>query len=176
MIDKCYVCQNDFNTTEFFRRKDSKLGYKRICKQCINKRAREYYKKNPNNKLVKNKEWILKNREKHRKLVNNWYTKNKSKRQEFFMRNPEKRRDNGLNKYGITHSDFLTILESQDFRCVICRKHQDESKKIFCVDHRHINGNIRGILCNKCNSLLGYSGDNISILENAIRYLRAAKE
>jgi hypothetical protein len=40
------------------------------------------------------------------------------------------------------------------------------------VDHCHTTGTVRGLICSACNSVLGYSKDNIKTLENAITYLR----
>ncbi len=53
--------------------------------------------------------------------------------------------------------------------CQICG---NEIKKKKCIDHNHKTGNIRGILCSKCNNLLGMCNDNVEILEQAISYLK----
>lgn len=39
------------------------------------------------------------------------------------------------------------------------------------VDHCHISGKVRGILCNECNRGLGYFHDNKESLMNAAQYL-----
>ena len=70
-----------------------------------------------------------------------------------------------------TIEDYNARLESQDYRCGICHKHQDEFKRGLFVDHDHVTGVVRGLLCVRCNSLLGLSLDSISVLKNAIKYL-----
>lgn len=40
------------------------------------------------------------------------------------------------------------------------------------VDHDHETGEIRGLLCHGCNSVLGFSKENIQTLENTIKYLK----
>lgn len=40
-----------------------------------------------------------------------------------------------------------------------------------CTDHNHTTGEVRGTLCSRCNSMLGYAKEKISTLEAAIQYL-----
>jgi hypothetical protein len=53
--------------------------------------------------------------------------------------------------------------------CQICNTQLIKRK---CIDHNHITGNIRGILCTKCNNLLGQCNDSIEILSSAITYIK----
>ena len=39
------------------------------------------------------------------------------------------------------------------------------------VDHCHTTNKVRGLLCQKCNTAIGLLEDNITSLENAIKYL-----
>jgi hypothetical protein len=43
------------------------------------------------------------------------------------------------------------------------------------VDHSHITGKVRGILCPSCNLTIGLFEDNIEIIKNAIKYLTKEK-
>jgi hypothetical protein len=43
------------------------------------------------------------------------------------------------------------------------------------VDHCHTSGKTRGILCGKCNLMLGKAEDNIGYLKSAIKYLEKHK-
>lgn len=75
-------------------------------------------------------------------------------------------------EYGITHDEFLALLEAQGGVCAICGNSED-SKGIrqLGVDHDHKTGMIRGLLCNRCNPMLGYARDDIAVLQAAIVYL-----
>ena len=78
--------------------------------------------------------------------------------------------------YGITLSELNEKITKQNNKCKICNKSLSElNSKDIHVDHNHITNNIRGILCKKCNSLLGLCNDNDIVLENAISYLRKYK-
>ena len=53
--------------------------------------------------------------------------------------------------------------------CQMCDK--DLSDTRVCIDHDHITGKVRGILCTSCNVGIGLLGDNIEGVEKALRYL-----
>ena len=74
-------------------------------------------------------------------------------------------------KYGISHNDYLEILEAQNGRCAICGTDVPGGKGAFHVDHCHTSKKIRGLLCHHCNVGLGHFKDNISTLASAILYL-----
>lgn len=83
-------------------------------------------------------------------------------------------------RYGITYSEYIKLLELQNNRCAICSKTVEEakgrSKKKLVIDHCHKTHKIRGLLCSNCNSALGLLGDNLSILEAAVCYLKNSFE
>ena len=56
----------------------------------------------------------------------------------------------------------------QDNRCAICGA---MPKKPLFVDHCHVTGKVRGLLCVSCNTALGLLKDSITALEQAIKYL-----
>lgn len=72
---------------------------------------------------------------------------------------------------GMTVTEYDQLMEQQGGRCSICRLEKQRIKRRLCVDHDHISGRIRGLLCYKCNSAIGLLNDDISLLNNAISYL-----
>jgi hypothetical protein len=74
--------------------------------------------------------------------------------------------------YDFKLSDYEALLTAQGHRCAICgrAKGNDEGDRLF-VDHDHATGAIRGLLCNRCNSALGYFGDSAKRLRRAAAYL-----
>lgn len=83
-------------------------------------------------------------------------------------------REQALNdRYGITEEAYKTLLEAQHFGCKICgAPYMDKARSNLSVDHCHKTGKIRGLLCGRCNSMLGYADDNPTILLKAIQYLK----
>lgn len=71
----------------------------------------------------------------------------------------------------INKTDFLLILQEQNYKCKICGAVLGSLRNSF-IDHNHNTGMVRGILCPKCNNLLGMCDDKVEILENAIEYLK----
>lgn len=72
-------------------------------------------------------------------------------------------------KYNLTPEEYENKVKSQDNKCAICQK--VPTKKLV-VDHCHSTGEIRGLLCNKCNMGLGHFLDSSETLESALRYLQ----
>jgi Recombination endonuclease VII len=70
--------------------------------------------------------------------------------------------------YGISPEEFDAMLATQNGVCAICKR---KSEKKLCVDHCHVTGVVRGLLCNKCNTGLGFYGDNPALLRTAAAYL-----
>jgi len=83
------------------------------------------------------------------------------------------RRAHLKRSYGIDLKDYETLLSSQGYKCKICGvgSNLDSRAKYFVVDHNHNTGEIRGLLCTKCNALLGFAQDRVEILETAKQYL-----
>jgi Autographiviridae endonuclease VII len=80
-------------------------------------------------------------------------------------------------KYGISLETYEALLQAQGEVCAICgNKAIFGIQKWLAVDHSHSTGKIRGLLCTKCNSLLGLADDSVARLETAIAYLKKHKE
>ena len=83
--------------------------------------------------------------------------------------------DNLKRRYNLTVEDYNNLFNSQNSCCAICGTDSPEMKMYrgngWVVDHCHASGTVRGILCCRCNLLLGRAKDSIQILQNAIDYL-----
>lgn len=75
-----------------------------------------------------------------------------------------------LRYFGLDVSAYNGMLILQDYRCAICRCDYYPSKPLS-VDHRHSDGLIRGLLCSKCNSAIGYLLDDPNLFARVGSYL-----
>lgn len=74
------------------------------------------------------------------------------------------------DNYGIDAATYAEIFARQGGRCAICRNVPRSVR--FAVDHDHKTGEVRGILCKRCNhDLLGGGHDDVRVLWRAVEYL-----
>jgi hypothetical protein len=59
-----------------------------------------------------------------------------------------------LREYGLPASVYDAMEAGQQGRCAICRRRPGGGMKLV-VDHDHVTGQVRGLLCNDCNLFLG---------------------
>lgn len=71
--------------------------------------------------------------------------------------------------YGLTVEQHTEMVKVRHGRCDICTK---KPLRSLHIDHDHNTKAIRGLLCFKCNALLGFVSDDIDTLKAAIKYLR----
>jgi hypothetical protein len=87
----------------------------------------------------------------------------------------------------VTVADYLRLLEEQNSRCAICKTEHPSGydrrytiqlpgdrgglRRRFAIDHDHETGQVRGLLCSKCNSGIGYLKDSRQLLLKAAIYL-----
>ena len=74
--------------------------------------------------------------------------------------------------YGLTVEDFRELEREQNCKCACCgiRKEQTQQIELY-IDHDHLTGKIRGLLCLQCNAGIGMLGDNLEGIQKAYDYL-----
>jgi hypothetical protein len=83
-----------------------------------------------------------------------------------------RRKSNWLHKYGIefTPEQYQEMHDLQAGLCKICGRAEPASGRRLAVDHDHKTGRVRGLLCTKCNTTVGW----VEMYPDLIAYL--AKE
>ena len=74
-------------------------------------------------------------------------------------------------KFGITLTDYNNKLKQQEGKCMICNMTEQQNGKRFAVDHNHVTGEIRNLLCANCNAAIGFLQENVKIANKAVEYL-----
>lgn len=146
--NKCLIKQSLDNYRSHSTTKDHK---RTICKSCDDANQRR---------------WYAANKEEYAATTLAWQRKN-----------PEKRKGYRIKAtYGISFDDFLDMLKAQENKCKICgtAHSMNTSKTRLCIDHDHVTGKVRGLLCDKCNRGLGVFRDNPEFLLKAAEYLKNA--
>lgn len=163
----CSKCGSKKNLeTDFRKRKrDGKAYY--MCRSCESSICKEWQKTDAGKRSRK------KSYERRKKLFPGSDLKEMRK---YRKENPEKFRGYELKKhYGISIYDWENLFNSQGRVCAICKTPTPNVKGFWSTDHDHITNEIRGILCGKCNTGIGYLQDSTEILKSAIEYLNKFK-
>ncbi len=92
---------------------------------------------------------------------------------------PERRRElnltRNLKRYGVTPEQYRAMLAEQDGKCALCghvpAPGAVKAASRLHVDHDHVTGAVRRLLCNGCNRGLGYLQDSPSLLRAAADYI-----
>lgn len=85
-------------------------------------------------------------------------------------------------EYGITTKEYNFLVRKQRNKCALCgrkerrRNYKTGKRQTLCLDHDHITGKNRALLCRDCNFALGLFDDNIFLVMKAVQYLRKHKE
>jgi len=129
--------------------------------------------------------WRAANREHIKEYQKSWREQNaqsvaeyqKEYSKEYRARNEAQAatRQRGLWKsYKMTVSEFNALWHSQDGKCAICNVDmmpRGRTPTSVAVDHNHVNGAVRGLLCRVCNVGIGYLRDDPDLLMRAAEYL-----
>lgn len=151
----CGICNKDLPPSKFYLRKSGPQKGKIYspCKKCGKVQSARFRKRNPELK---------------RKLANTWYHKNKSSARNTRLK----------SQYGITLENYKDLLVVQNGVCAVCGKPEtmtNPKKKTIsdlAVDHNHITGKVRGLLCRACNTGIGCFSDDPQLMVLAANYVR----
>lgn len=154
---KCSSCgllklENEFSRDRYKRKggnnRQALYGRTYDCLACIRIKRKELHKRNP-------------------QILIRRYTKRKKEYDSKKQRNAMLK-----SRYGISLVEYEAMLKKQNGVCVICSKDSNHKKQgCFHVDHNHKTGKVRGLLCIRCNTIIGNSKEDVDILKKAIGYI-----
>jgi hypothetical protein len=174
---QCRKCANLKEIVAFNKQTKAKDGLHSWCKECEKSEKAKYYSKNKEKLLDRVAKWEKANPEKVRQHKRAWRANNAerhSKRNsEWRYKNLDRVKDALLRKnFGISLTTYKHILDTQGHVCAICGQQEVAPNRALAVDHSHITGKVRGILCSLCNRGLGMFRDDAKRLEQALVYVR----
>lgn len=149
----CFKCDRRLPLDAFEKRKNSKDGLRNSCKECRNTAWKKRYAEDENfrsKKLEDAKNLKIKNPEAYRRQSRNATLR---------------------AQYGIDIDEYDKMFQEQGGVCAICRNSAPEGKH-FSIDHDHVSQKVRKLLCNGCNTGLGFFNDSPMLLDAAADYLR----
>lgn len=85
-------------------------------------------------------------------------------------------RPTALRRYGLTTESYDAMFDAQNGKCAICGQHEQVSRAgkaiKLAVDHDHVTGKVRALLCGHCNRTIGLLQENQETLTKMAEYLR----
>ena len=79
-------------------------------------------------------------------------------------------------EHNLTPAEYEAKVTLQGDSCMICNINKSELSKRLSVDHDHATGENRGLLCDRCNKVLGMVSDSTQLLSECIKYLDKFKK
>lgn len=77
-----------------------------------------------------------------------------------------------MSRYGLTPEQYWALYEAQGGACYICQRATGKVRRL-AVDHDHVTGYVRGLLCKPCNSILAHLRDDWHAAQRVVAYLVA---
>lgn len=151
---RCPKCNEFKSLTEFGEKITRYLGRRSQCRECERAYCREY------SKVI------------HRSYKKDYYENNKERilqqQKEYYENNKEKviqrtKKYSIKSKFNLTKEEYDELCKNG---CNAC-----SSYEVLCVDHDHISNEVRGILCNKCNTALGLLNDDSTKILKLAEYI-----
>jgi len=151
-----------------------KYSYYQRNREKRKKYNRDYYSKIKDSKEYKEKIklYLEKYKVRRKELNDKYYDINKEK---IKKNNTEYRKKNSvtvkkkdiLRAHKISDDFYQNLIDNAGGKCAIC----NSSANLY-IDHDHIRGEVRGMLCRECNLGLGFFKDNVESIKNAVTYLQ----
>ena len=162
---RCPSCEKTLRVADFAGRTNS-AGQHRLasyCKAC---------------QIAYNHKWYITHRESENDKRNARYREDANFREtrriesaRRYAADPDSNRNSCLmRQFGITLVEYREMAALQNGLCAICGK-TCKSGRVLAVDHDHVTGVNRGLLCIRCNNGLGNFRDDPDLLTAALEYL-----
>lgn len=161
-MKRCSKCGELKDLEAFYRARANPDGRRPDCKACFDARRKRWYLKNRKREIARVRAWQQANPDR----VKASQDRNRDRR------NAQMREIHLRNKFGLTPGEYDAILEAQGGVCALCESPPTPGISLH-VDHDHGTGEVRGLLCMRCNNALGLFREDPDLLKRAARYVTA---
>ena len=120
----------------------------------------KYYQRNRERLLIKQKTYRESHRQQYAGYSKTYRTKYPDRKYLSHIK----------HTFGLTKEEIEIMYSAQNGQCVICGYYFKSQAEVH-IDHSHESGEIRGLLCSKCNHAIGLLQDDCNICLSAAKYL-----
>lgn len=149
------------------RRRKYEKQYRLDHKEQLKNYRRLYYQEHKEESKQYSQKYIKQNPGYGKKYHEKYKVKHNEDSIEYYRNHKKLYKGYNLKKYGLTVEEYEKLYQQQNGKCAICY----QKYEVLAVDHDHKTGKIRGLLCRKCNMILGAMNDNPQIYLNILKYL-----
>jgi hypothetical protein len=200
-MKKCSVCKKLRKSSSFHKSSRNNDGLDYWCKFCkkirnkiynsthkekIAKRTKKYYLLHKEETLKQCKKYASEHKKEIKQRQHRWYKRNKKQHsrcnKQYYLKHKKRllklSRKQRLKSLNLSINDYNLMIQEQNGVCAICKQTETLKKtngthaRRLSVDHDHKSGKVRGLLCNRCNIILGKIEDNTFLLNTMIKYLQ----
>jgi len=145
----CTKCKELKPKGAFSKDRGRKDGLAPLCKDCNNERKRKWRKDNPQKVKEQDRRGRIAHPERKKEYQSRWCKNNSEKMYALQLK----------WKYDLTIENYNRMFEEQNGVCAICGETERVHTKLS-VDHDHVTGKVRELVCSRCNSAMGFLDDN----------------
>lgn len=152
---RCSKCLRDLPTDRFYPDRRMRGGIDSWCNECHGKSTSA---------------WRARNRERVRQVTKRWRDANPDKARDMSRRTYLKA------TYGMSAAQYDAMVAGQGGVCSACllppsgRGPKGRPPRLH-IDHDHVTGRVRGLLCGKCNQALGLLRDSGAVAARLAAYV-----
>ena len=149
---RCTKCKKWKRRAAFYKKG---TGHISRCIPCTAEDNHARYLDDRDSRCIQRREYA-RTHKKQCRLAHHRWIKNNPERMVLYQRKYRLRM-----AYGLTEIQYQAMLYIQKGRCVLCRKRPDskapsKANRVLHVDHDHSTGQVRGLLCPRCNWAVEY--------------------
>ena len=160
-MKRCTKCGRVKPLDDFYRAAGMRDGYRNDCKACNLRAKHERYLANPQPTIDRVRRWVEENQERRRNYELEYRQSGR--------KSAADRKHHLKRTFGLTEADYERLLGEQGGGCAICGR-LPGSRNLH-IDHDHDTGEVRGLLCFRCNVAIGHLREDPGIALKLIDYL-----